>query len=143
MRKRTHVPSASAYCNCIFYSFKLHRPRAFNQLSADKSSVEGPSTTNIQQNIVHNLLIQYVYTVKSIPPQNHSPTPKIPSNSTEYQQATLTTVVFLGMLLSSSIWGILADKYGRRTVLVLSIRHCNSAPKPQTVNKGKKLGCLL
>ena len=47
------------------------------------------------------------------------PSPK--SYSTEYQQATLTTVVFLGMLLSSSIWGILADKYGRRTVLVLSI----------------------
>ena len=39
----------------------------------------------------------------------------------EYQQATLTTVVFLGMLLSSSIWGILADKYGRRTVLLVSI----------------------
>ena len=39
----------------------------------------------------------------------------------EYQQATLTTVVFLGMLLSSSIWGILADKYGRRAVLVVSI----------------------
>ena len=39
----------------------------------------------------------------------------------EYQQATLTTVVFLGMLLSSSLWGILADKYGRRTVLVVSI----------------------
>ena len=50
----------------------------------------------------------------------------------EYQQATLTTVVFLGMLLSSSIWGILADKYGRRTILVVSIRDRIASLKSQT-----------
>ena len=36
------------------------------------------------------------------------------------------------MLLSSSIWGILADKYGRRTILVVSIRDRIASLKSQT-----------
>ena len=33
-----------------------------------------------------------------------------------YQQAMVTTVVFLGMMLSSTFWGSLSDKYGRKPV---------------------------
>ncbi|XP_041377819.1 synaptic vesicle 2-related protein-like [Gigantopelta aegis] len=36
-----------------------------------------------------------------------------------YQEAFITTVVFLGMMTSSSIWGTICDKYGRRVALVL------------------------
>ncbi|KAK6630950.1 hypothetical protein RUM44_003122 [Polyplax serrata] len=36
-----------------------------------------------------------------------------------YQQALTTTVVFLGMMLSSTFWGNLSDKYGRKTALTL------------------------
>lgn len=33
-----------------------------------------------------------------------------------YQQALTTTVVFLGMMLSSTFWGNLSDRYGRKHV---------------------------
>jgi hypothetical protein len=32
----------------------------------------------------------------------------------QYSQAFLTTVVFLGMMLSSTLWGQLSDRHGRR-----------------------------
>lgn len=34
-----------------------------------------------------------------------------------YQQALVTTVVFLGMMLSSTFWGHLSDRYGRKPVI--------------------------
>lgn len=34
-----------------------------------------------------------------------------------YQQALTTTVVFLGMMLSSTFWGNLSDRYGRKHVI--------------------------
>eukprot|EP00095_Tigriopus_kingsejongensis_P011644 maker-scaffold564_size136232-snap-gene-0.31 protein:Tk11644 transcript:maker-scaffold564_size136232-snap-gene-0.31-mRNA-1 annotation:"synaptic vesicle 2-related protein" len=37
---------------------------------------------------------------------------------TQYQQALLTTVVFLGMMISSPIWGKVADSFGRRPTLI-------------------------
>jgi len=37
---------------------------------------------------------------------------------TDYQQASLTTVVFMGMLFGSPIFGVMADKYGRRATLM-------------------------
>uniref|UniRef100_A0AAG5D7F9 Major facilitator superfamily (MFS) profile domain-containing protein n=1 Tax=Anopheles atroparvus TaxID=41427 RepID=A0AAG5D7F9_ANOAO len=36
-----------------------------------------------------------------------------------YQQALVTTVVFLGMMLSSTFWGHLSDRYGRKPALTL------------------------
>uniref|UniRef100_A0A6A7G839 Synaptic vesicle 2-related protein-like n=2 Tax=Hirondellea gigas TaxID=1518452 RepID=A0A6A7G839_9CRUS len=39
---------------------------------------------------------------------------------TEWQQAAFTTAVFLGMMLSSTFWGTLSDKYGRRRSLWLA-----------------------
>ncbi|XP_060520106.1 synaptic vesicle 2-related protein [Cylas formicarius] len=36
-----------------------------------------------------------------------------------YQQALTTTVVFLGMMLSSTFWGNLSDRYGRKHALSL------------------------
>lgn len=36
-----------------------------------------------------------------------------------YQQALTTTVVFLGMMLSSTFWGNLSDRYGRKSALTL------------------------
>ncbi|KAK3084065.1 hypothetical protein FSP39_007577 [Pinctada imbricata] len=36
-----------------------------------------------------------------------------------WQQALITTVVFAGMMSSSSLWGSVSDKYGRRTELIL------------------------
>lgn len=36
-----------------------------------------------------------------------------------YQQALVTTVVFLGMMLSSTFWGHLSDRYGRKPALSL------------------------
>lgn len=38
---------------------------------------------------------------------------------TRYQQALTTTVVFLGMMLSSTFWGNLSDRYGRKHALSL------------------------
>ncbi|KAF5308161.1 hypothetical protein FQR65_LT06341 [Abscondita terminalis] len=40
-------------------------------------------------------------------------------NITRYQQALTTTVVFLGMMLSSTFWGNLSDRYGRKHALTL------------------------
>lgn len=37
-------------------------------------------------------------------------------NLAAWQQAMLTMVVFAGMMISSSLWGKLCDKYGRRVV---------------------------
>lgn len=39
---------------------------------------------------------------------------------TRYQQALTTTIVFLGMMLSSTFWGQLSDRYGRKPVTHLS-----------------------
>ncbi|XP_046340133.2 synaptic vesicle 2-related protein-like [Haliotis rufescens] len=36
-----------------------------------------------------------------------------------WQEALITTVVFAGMMASSSIWGSMCDKYGRKTELIL------------------------
>ncbi|CAH0714415.1 unnamed protein product, partial [Brenthis ino] len=38
-------------------------------------------------------------------------------NISKYQQALTTTVVFMGMMLSSTFWGNLSDRYGRKTAL--------------------------
>ncbi|XP_059486763.1 synaptic vesicle 2-related protein [Neocloeon triangulifer] len=38
---------------------------------------------------------------------------------TQYQQALTTTVVFLGMMVSSTFWGVLSDRYGRKQALTL------------------------
>ncbi|XP_063698042.1 synaptic vesicle 2-related protein [Culicoides brevitarsis] len=38
---------------------------------------------------------------------------------TRYQQALVTTVVFLGMMLSATFWGHLSDRYGRKPALTL------------------------
>uniref|UniRef100_A0A914VI39 Major facilitator superfamily (MFS) profile domain-containing protein n=1 Tax=Plectus sambesii TaxID=2011161 RepID=A0A914VI39_9BILA len=38
---------------------------------------------------------------------------------TSYEQAMITTVVFCGMILSSTMWGNICDRYGRKTELVL------------------------
>lgn len=35
---------------------------------------------------------------------------------TRYQQALVTTVVFFGMMVSSTFWGKLSDRYGRKPV---------------------------
>lgn len=37
----------------------------------------------------------------------------------EWQKASITTVVFCGMMLSGAIWGKLCDMYGRKTCLIL------------------------
>lgn len=37
-------------------------------------------------------------------------------NITRYQQALTTTIVFLGMMLSSTFWGQFSDRYGRKPV---------------------------
>ncbi|XP_026475500.1 synaptic vesicle 2-related protein-like [Ctenocephalides felis] len=37
----------------------------------------------------------------------------------KYQQALVTTVVFMGMMLSSTFWGHLSDRYGRKPALTL------------------------
>lgn len=38
-------------------------------------------------------------------------------NINKYQQALTTTVVFMGMMLSSTFWGNISDRYGRKTAL--------------------------
>ncbi|VVD04621.1 unnamed protein product [Leptidea sinapis] len=38
-------------------------------------------------------------------------------NISKYQQALTTTVVFMGMMLSSTFWGNISDRYGRKTAL--------------------------
>ncbi|EDW74471.1 uncharacterized protein Dwil_GK21379 [Drosophila willistoni] len=40
-------------------------------------------------------------------------------NITKFQQASVTTVVFLGMMLSSSFWSQLSNRYGRKSALSL------------------------
>ena len=37
-------------------------------------------------------------------------------NLDRWQEAMITTVVFIGMFTSSTLWGKICDKYGRRTV---------------------------
>lgn len=41
-----------------------------------------------------------------------------PWKITDYQEASLTTVVFIGMFLGSPIFGIMADKLGRKPTLI-------------------------
>ncbi|XP_054280439.1 synaptic vesicle 2-related protein [Macrosteles quadrilineatus] len=38
---------------------------------------------------------------------------------TRYQQALATTVVFLGMMVSSTFWGHISDRYGRKQALTM------------------------
>ncbi|CAH1646641.1 unnamed protein product [Spodoptera littoralis] len=38
-------------------------------------------------------------------------------NISKYQQALTTTIVFMGMMLSSTFWGNISDRYGRKTAL--------------------------
>ncbi|KAE8747251.1 hypothetical protein FOCC_FOCC006043 [Frankliniella occidentalis] len=38
---------------------------------------------------------------------------------TRYQQALTTTIVFLGMMLSSTFWGNVSDRYGRKKALTM------------------------
>ena len=39
----------------------------------------------------------------------------------KWQQALITTVVFIGYLIGSPLWGKFADQYGRKTVSVKNI----------------------
>ncbi|XP_046418645.1 synaptic vesicle 2-related protein [Neodiprion fabricii] len=48
-----------------------------------------------------------------------SPTLHCEWDITRYQQALTTTVVFLGMMLSSTFWGNLSDRYGRKQALTI------------------------
>lgn len=45
-----------------------------------------------------------------------SPALKCEWHINNFQQAMITTCVFCGMVFSSSIWGTVCDKYGRRLV---------------------------
>lgn len=38
-----------------------------------------------------------------------------------WQEALITTVVFIGMMLSSSLWGNICDQFGRRTGLIMCV----------------------
>lgn len=38
-----------------------------------------------------------------------------------WQKALITTVVFIGMMISSSMWGNICDKYGRKTGLIMCV----------------------
>ena len=40
---------------------------------------------------------------------------------TSVKEALISTVVFIGMMFSSSPWGTICDKYGRRAGLILSV----------------------
>lgn len=48
-------------------------------------------------------------------------------NITRYQQALVTTVVFLGMMLSSTFWGSLSDRYGRKPVKIYHVLHAQNS----------------
>ncbi|XP_033227637.1 synaptic vesicle 2-related protein isoform X2 [Belonocnema kinseyi] len=48
-----------------------------------------------------------------------SPTLHCDWSITRYEQAVTTTVVFLGMVLSSTFWNNLSDRYGRKKTLTL------------------------
>ncbi|XP_063971726.1 synaptic vesicle 2-related protein-like [Lytechinus pictus] len=37
-----------------------------------------------------------------------------------WQEALITTVVFIGMFISSTIWGMICDKFGRRSGLIIA-----------------------
>ncbi|XP_071946650.1 synaptic vesicle 2-related protein-like isoform X2 [Antedon mediterranea] len=41
-------------------------------------------------------------------------------NLSRVEEAMITTVVFIGMLLSSTLWGKICDKYGRKVGLIVS-----------------------
>lgn len=47
-------------------------------------------------------------------------------NVTKFQQASVTTVVFLGMMLSSSFWTQLSNRYGRKSVRLTGNQIANS-----------------
>jgi len=38
----------------------------------------------------------------------------------QYRQAFLTTIVFIGMMVSSTFWGKLSDRFGRKQALIIS-----------------------
>ncbi|XP_013392843.1 synaptic vesicle 2-related protein isoform X2 [Lingula anatina] len=38
----------------------------------------------------------------------------------DWEKALITTIVFVGMMVSSGLWGTICDKYGRRMELILS-----------------------
>ena len=38
----------------------------------------------------------------------------------QYRQAFLTTIVFIGMMISSTFWGKLSDRFGRKRALIIS-----------------------
>jgi len=38
----------------------------------------------------------------------------------QYSQAFLTTIVFIGMMISSTFWGKLSDRFGRKQALIIS-----------------------
>lgn len=52
-----------------------------------------------------------------------------------YQQALTTTIVFLGMMLSSTFWGQLSDRYGRKPVGYNFVQNAESARKVVPVRK--------
>ncbi|KAF6024069.1 SVOP [Bugula neritina] len=41
-----------------------------------------------------------------------------------YKQSLITSIVFVGMMVGSTLWGSLSDKYGRKFVLVVSAAFC-------------------
>ena len=38
----------------------------------------------------------------------------------QYRQAFLTTIVFIGMMISSTFWGKISDRFGRKQALIIS-----------------------
>ena len=38
----------------------------------------------------------------------------------QYRQAFLTTIVFIGMMISSTFWGKISDRFGRKQALIVS-----------------------
>lgn len=47
---------------------------------------------------------------------------------TRYQQALTTTIVFLGMMLSSTFWGQLSDRCGRKPVCLYEMNNLGGKP---------------
>ncbi|KAH8401398.1 hypothetical protein KR009_005269 [Drosophila setifemur] len=43
-------------------------------------------------------------------------------NVSKFQQASVTTIVFLGMMLSSSFWTQLSNRYGRKSVRIFKLK---------------------